>query len=177
MSFNSIIESLIVLQFLSIKMKFHLIDRVDEIVPGKSAKGVKCVSLTNEIFDDHFPEYPVYPGSLMVESMAQLGGFLVEISRNKSEVDLRRAILIQIEKAKFHHACIPGDQIIIECRISSTLEEAAAVESIAMVNSKIVATANLHFSLRKIDINRIHEERQRLYQLWTRHLKTSLPLL
>lgn len=158
-------------------MKFHLIDRVDEIVPGKSAKGVKCVSLTNEIFDDHFPGYPIYPGSLMVESMAQLGGFLVEVSRNKSENDLRRAILVQIEKAKFHQACSPGDQIQIECFISSTLEEAAAVEGVATVNSKVVATANLQFSLRKIDIKRIHDERQRLYQLWTRHLKTSLPLL
>lgn len=158
-------------------MKFHLIDRVDEIIPGKSAVGIKCVSLTNEIFDDHFPGYPVYPGSLLVESIAQLGGFLIEVSRNKSENDLRRALLVQIEKAKFHHMCVPGDQITIECRITSSLEEAAKIDGIATVNSKIMATVSLIFSLQKIDEIKIHEDRQRVYKIWTRHLKTNLPLL
>lgn len=158
-------------------MKFHLIDRVDQIIPDKKAVGIKCVSLTNEIFDDHFPGYPIYPGSLLVESIAQLGGFLIEVSRNKSEDDLRRAILVQIEKAKFHHLCVPGDQITIECNVTSSLEEAAIIDGIASVNSKIIATVSLIFSLQKIDEIKIHEERQRIYKIWTRHLKTDLPLL
>ena len=53
-------------------MRFLLIDKIKELNPGVSAIGVKCWSIDNEIFQDHFPGFPTTPGVLLTESMAQL---------------------------------------------------------------------------------------------------------
>ena len=59
-------------------MNFYLIDKVIEIKIGKSASGIKCWSLDNQIFDSHFPGFPTVPGVLLTESMAQLSGILID---------------------------------------------------------------------------------------------------
>ena len=63
-------------------MRYYLIDKVTDLVSGERAKGLKCVTLTDDILHDHFPDYPMLPGALIVESAAQLAGFLLEMSFN-----------------------------------------------------------------------------------------------
>ena len=53
-------------------MRFYQVDKVTEICPGRYVEGVKCVSLDNDIFDEHFPGCPIFPGTLIIEGMAQL---------------------------------------------------------------------------------------------------------
>ena len=84
-------------------MRFFLIDRITEINPGSTAKGLKAWSLDNEIFQDHFPGFPTVPGVLLTESMAQLSGILIEKSYYQEYGDKNPVypVLSIIQKAKF----------------------------------------------------------------------------
>jgi 3-hydroxyacyl-[acyl-carrier-protein] dehydratase len=155
-------------------MRFFLVDRVDEIVPGQSIRGVKGVTLSEGYLHDHFPENPLFPGTLMVEALAQLGGFLVEASCPADPQP--RAVLAQIERAKLYHPVRPGDQLDLRGRLLSTLEGAAQLEGQAFVGTTRVAVATLTFVLRQVDSERVHQQRRELYGLWTRHLTLSFPL-
>jgi 3-hydroxymyristoyl/3-hydroxydecanoyl-(acyl carrier protein) dehydratase len=157
-------------------MRYFLIDKVTALIPGESAAGVKCVSLSDEILHDHFPDYPAMPGALIVESAAQLAGFLLEMTVNKHGEPLRRALLVQIQNAKFHELCVPGDRLDVTVKIDSLLAGAAQVSAEATVDGKRVARAILTFALKSIDSERVHEQRRYVYRLWTRHFDPPLTI-
>jgi 3-hydroxymyristoyl/3-hydroxydecanoyl-(acyl carrier protein) dehydratase len=155
-------------------MRYFLLDRVIEVVPGESARGIKCVTLTDEVVHDHFPDFPILPGALLVEAMAQLGGFLIEVTRNADDAPLVRALLVQIKSAKFSKPAEPGDQIELRVRLGSALDAAAQIDAEAWVGATRIARAELTFMLRTIDSERVHEQRRYLYRLWTRGLATPV---
>lgn len=102
-------------------MRFFLLDRVTELVPGEYANGIKCWSLDSEIFQDHFPGFPTTPGVLLTESMAQLAGILLEHSYYKEFPDSSKVypILSIIQKAKFRTFVRPGDRCEITAKLTS----------------------------------------------------------
>ena len=151
-------------------MRYFLLDKITSFESGKRAGGVKCVTLTDEVLHDHFPDHPVLPGALLVESMSQLGGFLVELSFHKGDGAIRRAVLGQIKDAKFHRGCKPGDRIEMEAVLESQLEGAARVTVVATVDREHVARAELVFVLRAVDSQRVHEQRRNIYRVWTQDL-------
>ena len=157
-------------------MRFYLIDKVTELVPGERAHGVKAVTLTDEVLHDHFPGYPVLPGALVVESMAQLAGFLLDMTFNRGEAPLRRALLVQIKQANFHEPCEPGDRLEVEATIASTLEDAAQVQAEVRVGEKRAARALLTFAMKAIPVESVHEQRRAVYRLWTRHFDPPLDI-
>src|SRR5262245_59290182 len=126
-------------------MRYFLLDKVTELVPGERARGVKNVTLTDEILHDHFPDYPIMPGVLVLEAASQLAGFLLETPRNKPGEPLRRALLVQIELAKFHEPAGPGDQLDILVTLDSLREAAAQVTAEVRAGPKRVARAALTF--------------------------------
>jgi 3-hydroxyacyl-[acyl-carrier-protein] dehydratase len=156
-------------------VRYFLLDRVTELVPGQHAVGIKCVTLTDQVLHDHFPEHPIFPGALLVEGMAQLAGFLLEATLAEPDKPVRRAILAQIDKAKFKGPAVPGDRIRITVRIQSTLETAARVEAEAHVEDTRIAHAALTFMMREVASARVHEERRALYRLWTAGLSVPIP--
>ena len=128
-------------------MNFYLIDKVKEIKIGKSASGIKCWSLDNQIFDAHFPGFPTVPGVLLTESMAQLSGVLIEQSyykdyKNKGNIF---PILSIIQKAKFRSFVEPGDQCVVEAFLISIDVTRATTKTTTMVGDKIVCEATLSF--------------------------------
>jgi len=149
-------------------VRYFLVDKITSFVPNESATGVKNVSLTDEVLHDHFPDYPILPGALIVEAMAQLAGFLLESGRADAP---ERAILAQIEKAKFHAPAEPGDQILLKVTLAQRLDAAAQVEAEAHVGERCIARARLTFMLRAIDSARVTEQRAMLYRIWTRELR------
>ncbi len=151
-------------------MRFFLVDRVDAIAPGRSISGVKNLTLSDEVFFDHFPQFPTFPGSLLIEAMAQLGGLLAECSYHAEYPDTRRAVLAQVDRAQFHATCGPGDQLRLEGSLSSLLSAAARVDTTALRGSETVASAQLTFRLVSVDAPQLHRQRLELYALWTRHL-------
>jgi 3-hydroxyacyl-[acyl-carrier-protein] dehydratase len=158
-------------------VRYFLLDRITDIVPRENARGIKNVTLTDEVLHDHFPDYPILPGALLVEAMAQLAGFLLEVSFNKegaANTDVQRALLVQINSAKFSSPAEPGDQIELVATMASSLDAAAQVDTEASVGGQRIARAKLTFMMKTIDSDRVHEQRRYLYRLWTKHLKTSV---
>jgi 3-hydroxyacyl-[acyl-carrier-protein] dehydratase len=157
-------------------VRYFLLDRVTDVVPGESARGVKNVTLTDEVMHDHFPDYPILPGALLVEAMAQLAGFLLEVTHNGEDKPLVRALLVAIAQAKFSRPAEPGDKIELTARCKSSLDAAAQVEIEAHVDGERIARAQLTFMLKAIDSDRVHEQRRYLYRLWTKHLGKEIRL-
>ena len=157
-------------------MRYFLLDRVTDVVPGESARGIKNVTLTDEVVHDHFPDFPILPGALLVEAMAQLGGFLLEVSVNAPDKPLVRALLVQIQSAKFSRPAEPGDQIEVVARSGALLDAAAQIDAEARVAGERIARAQLTFMLKAIDSDRVHEQRRYLYRLWTKGLAKEIRL-
>jgi 3-hydroxymyristoyl/3-hydroxydecanoyl-(acyl carrier protein) dehydratase len=157
-------------------MRYFLLDKVTGFESGKRATGIKCVTLTDDTLHDHFPDHPVLPGALVIESMSQLGGFLVELSFHTGSGKARRAVLAQIKDAKFHLACKPGDRIELEAIMESQLPDAARVSVTASVNGQRAARAELTFALREVDSERVHEQRRQIYRIWTQDFNPPLSI-
>jgi 3-hydroxyacyl-[acyl-carrier-protein] dehydratase len=157
-------------------MRYFLIDRVTEIVVGESARGVKAVSLSDEVMHDHFPDHPVWPGMMILEGAAQLAGFLLETCSDAPEGPIRRALLVQVEKAKFHETAGPGDLLDFHAEIDSRLEDAATVRVAVRRDGHKVARARLTFMMKAIESDALHEQRRSLYRLWTQRLPSPPPI-
>jgi 3-hydroxyacyl-[acyl-carrier-protein] dehydratase len=151
-------------------MRYFLLDRIIEIIPGTRARGIKCVTLSDEVMHDHFPDYPIFPGVLMIEAAAQLAGFLLETSQPEDRVVPLRAVLAQIQRAKFHRPARPGDAVELTAEIQSSLDTAAQLEVRAEIGAELAMRGTLTFMLKAIDSQRVHEQRRYLYRLWTRAL-------
>ena len=153
-------------------MRFYLLDKVTAMQAGKEAHGVKCITLTDEVLHDHFPGYPIMPGTLITEGLAQLSGFLLETTVNDSDnKPCLRAILMQIDKMKLYHLSQPGECLHYTASITSLHEDAAQVAVEASVGGERRSSGKLTFALRPTDIEAIHRNRLELYRLWTRDLE------
>ena len=91
---------------------FLLIDRLENIVPGESATGIKNVTINEPFFQGHFPGKPVMPGVLIIEAMAQTAGALVMYSMGKS-AENHIVYFMSIDDARFRKPIVPGDTIHI----------------------------------------------------------------
>ena len=158
-------------------MRYFYIDKITEFVPGEMARGIKNVTLSDDVLHDHFPDYPVMPGALIVEAMAQLAGFLLEMSTNRPGQPIRRALLVQIYNAKFHGMAGPGDCLDITVTQGAELQGAAQVEAEARAGERRISRATLTFVLKDIPSERVHEQRRYIYKLWTRDLGRELTIL
>jgi len=158
-------------------MRYFLIDKVTELVPGEMARGVKCISLSDEVLHDHFPDHPIMPGLLILEACAQLGGFLLEMSLNRASQPPARALLAQVEKAKFHGTAGPGDRLDVRVAMGASAGPAVEVAAEVHVGATRIAHASLRFVMQQVDSERVHEQRRYLYELWTKHLEGRKPIL
>jgi len=152
-------------------VRYFLVDKVTSIEVGKKITGIKCVTYSDETLHDHFPDHPVLPGALIVEGLAQIAGFLLELSVNTDEaVDVRRAMLAQIDKMKFYETTGPGECLDYTVTVSSLHTDAAQVQVEATKQGVMAAKGRLNFALLTIDSIKISEQRQQLYKVWTRDL-------
>ena len=134
-------------------MRFYLIDRVTRIEIGKEIEGIKCWSLTNEIFNEHFPGNPIVPGVMLVESSAQLLGLLIEESHNEQfHIENGVYVLLSlIHKAKFRSFVIPGDQCVLKANLKILDLNRASGFVTTYVEGEPVAEVNLSFVIAKKD--------------------------
>jgi 3-hydroxyacyl-[acyl-carrier-protein] dehydratase len=155
-------------------MRYILLDRVTHAEPGKSARGLKAVTLTDDVLHDHFPDYPILPGALLVEAAAQLAGFLLEITENWDGEPVRRALLVQIDKAKFYKPAQPGDSVELFAEMTQSLEAAAKITVGADVRGERCMRGSLTFMLKAVESDALHAHRRALYALWTRDLPAKV---
>ena len=93
---------------------FQMVERVTELEPGRYAKGVKCVSVNEPYFMGHFPDMPVMPGVLIIESLAQLCSLVID--EDASDPD-KVYVLLKADAFKFVKAVVPGDTLILEATV------------------------------------------------------------
>lgn len=123
---------------------FLLVDRVTELIPGEYARGYKNVTINEPFFQGHFPDYPVMPGVLILEALAQLGAAVV-LGEEKNQGKL--ALFTGIDGARFRRQVIPGDRLDLEVkvlRMKSVMGKAAVKAS---VEGELAAEAEIMFAL------------------------------
>lgn len=91
-----------------------MVERVTELEPGKYAKGIKCVSVNEPYFTGHFPDMPVMPGVLVIESLAQLCSLVID--EDASDPDTVY-VLLKADAFKFVKAVVPGDTLTLEANV------------------------------------------------------------
>lgn len=123
-------------------MRWIWIDAFTEFESGRRAKAVKNVTLAEDHLHDHFPGYPVFPPSLMIEGMAQTAGILVGEAGQFRE----KVILAKVRSAEFSEYCVPGDVIAYEAEIESFDTAAAGIVGVVYRNGRRIGNISLLFS-------------------------------
>ena len=122
---------------------FLLVDRIEEVEPGVRAVGIKNVTQNEPFFEGHFPAYPVMPGVLIVEALAQVGAVGVMA---KEEFRGKLALFAGIDGVRFRRQVIPGDVLRLEVGISRLRGSAGRGKGSATVNGERVCEADLMFA-------------------------------
>ncbi len=122
---------------------FLLVDRIEEVEPGVRAVGIKNVTQNEPFFEGHFPDYPVMPGVLIVEALAQVGAVGV---MSKEEFRGKLALFAGIDGVRFRRQVIPGDVLRLEVEISRLRGVAGRGKGSATVNGERVCEADLMFA-------------------------------
>ena len=117
---------------------FLMIDKVTNIVPNQSITGIKSVTINEPFFPGHFPEYPVMPGVLILESMAQTAACLVSY-QDKSLSSNNLVFFTGIERAKFKKPVIPGNELILKINLISNKRSLYKFNGEAFIQNKLVA--------------------------------------
>lgn len=153
-----------------VEMRYLLIDRIDELKKYEYAVGTKVISLADDCFEHHFPGRPVYPGALLIEAMAQLGGALLELSLRQDGTTDARCVLSSV-KAKFREFATPGDVITMRAEVSSRHEESALVHVRGTKDEKRVCEAEIVYVLLRIDDPALENSRRQFLSDVTRTTK------
>jgi len=130
-----------IMDFLPHRYPFLLIDRVVEFERARRIVAIKNVTINEPFFNGHFPGYPIMPGVLVVEAMAQAGCILLlsEVADRESKL----VLFTGIEKAKFRRSITPGDQLRIEVDVLSFRPRQGRMEGKAYVDGKLACEATL----------------------------------
>jgi len=139
-------------------VRFLFVDRIIALESGRTIETLKNVSATEDVFDDHFPGYPILPGALVVETFEQASQLLIGVSHDFARVGRLRGV----ERAAFRHFVRPGDQLRVRCARSAGDDAGWIVSATAEVDGRRVASATLDFALvPAVDEERAHAERVR----------------
>jgi len=128
-------------------MRFILVDKIIELEPGKNIKAVKTLHSTEEFFQDHFPSFPVVPGVLLTEMMAQAAGKCLDAERKPRG----KAMLVRIKSAGFHNWVPPDQEVIIHAEIKNNQDRYATAECRIETENKTVCKAELFFGFLSYD--------------------------
>jgi 3-hydroxyacyl-[acyl-carrier-protein] dehydratase len=121
------------------RFPFLLIDRITEVERKKRIVAIKNVSINEPFFQGHFPDFPIMPGALVVEAIAQAGGTLLlpEVPDYQNKL----MVFTGIERAKFRRPVVPGDQLRIEVNVLNWRSRAVKMEGRATVDGKLACEA------------------------------------
>jgi beta-hydroxyacyl-ACP dehydratase FabZ len=136
-------------QILPHRYPFLLVDRIVELEPERIV-GIKNVTVNEPFFNGHFPEFPVMPGVLIVEAMAQTAGVLV--LQSIPDRDTKLVLLVSIDAARFRRPVVPGDQLRLEMTLIRRKGSVAKMAGRATVDGLLVAEAEVMCKLQDKDL-------------------------
>ncbi len=123
---------------------FLLVDRILEVEEGKRAVGIKNVTANEEFFNGHFPNYPVMPGVLIVEALAQVSAVIMLM---KDENRGKLGLFAGIDHCRFKKQVQPGDQLRLEVEITRVRGIIAKANAVATVDGEVACEAEVTFAL------------------------------
>lgn len=124
---------------------FLLVDKVIEMEKGKRVVGIKNVTTNEPFFQGHFPSYPVMPGVLIVEALAQAGAIAVlGMDENKGKI----GFLAGLDKCRFKREVKPGDQLKLDVEIIRVKGPIGKGKAIATVDDEIACEAEITFAIK-----------------------------
>lgn len=121
-------------------MRWILVDRITELEPGKSAVGIRAFSRAEIFFMDHFPGFPIVPGVLQVEMIAQVGGKCIRAAQPNI-----LTVLSSVKSAKFRRSIEPGDQAVIKVEVLASKKSYSVVRGFIEVNGVKVSEAEVMY--------------------------------
>lgn len=118
-------------------MRYLHVDRITALEPERAC-GVKCVSLADDTLTDHFAGWPIYPGALLLEGMAQLAGAMLDEHYAQTGVNAL-AMLVGVDQLRIRRQVVPGDRVTLEASLEQRLEDGARVRVSASLDEARVA--------------------------------------
>lgn len=123
---------------------FLLVDRIVEYEPGKRAVGIKNVTINEPFFQGHFPDYPVMPGVLIIEALAQVGAVAVlGMEENKGKI----ALFAGIDKLRIRRQVKPGDVLTLTLELTRMRRQIGKGKGIATVDGEVAVEGELMFAI------------------------------
>lgn len=141
---TTILDSVAIQKILPHRFPFLLVDRIIELEPGKRAVGLKNVTINEHFFQGHFPQYPVMPGVLIVEALAQTGGIALG---TLDEYKGRIAFFAGIDKVRFKRQVKPGDILRLEAELTQLRRSIGTATVTATVDGEVACKGDIMFAL------------------------------
>jgi 3-hydroxyacyl-[acyl-carrier-protein] dehydratase len=137
-----------IMEYLPHRYPILLVDRVTEFIPDKSIRGIKNVTMNEPTFQGHFPGYPVMPGVLVIEALAQLASILAWKMMRLKPGGGALIFFAGIDHARFRRQVRPGDQLVLEAVVQRLVRGIGKYRVRATVEGELVAEADLLAALR-----------------------------
>lgn len=144
MTHNLPLDSVVIRKIIPHRYPFLLVDTIIELDPGERAVGIKNVTANEPFFQGHFPDYPVMPGVLIVEAIAQVGAVAM-LSQPSHEGQL--ALFAGIEKVRFKRQVKPGDTLRIEVALGQIRRSIGSGSGTATVDGEVACKGDFMFAL------------------------------
>ena len=124
---------------------FLLVDKVTEMTEGDNIIAYKNISISEPVFQGHFPGHPIYPGVMILEGMAQAGGILALKSSGLTDEEIKQKVIyfMSIDGAKFRQPVKPGDKLEYRIKVLKLRKNLIVLEGKAYVDDKLVSEAEL----------------------------------
>ena len=132
---------------------FQMIERVTELEPNVRAVGIKCVSVNEPYFTGHFPEAPIMPGVLLIESAAQLCSLVITPENEDAD---KLYVLLKVKDFKFLKPVVPGDRLNIEVKCTMSGAGAYEFSAVISVDGTVKAKGSMLFT--SMDKGAVYEE-------------------
>lgn len=139
-----ILDSVAIQKILPHRFPFLLVDKIVELEIGKRAVGIKNVTINEHFFQGHFPQYPVMPGVLIVEALAQTGGIAVG---SMDEYKGRIAFFAGIDNVRFKRQVKPGDTLRLEVELTQLRRSIGVASALATVDGEVACKGDVMFAL------------------------------
>jgi len=142
--YSTILDAVQIQEIIPHRYPFLLVDRIVEIEYGKRSVGLKNVTINEPFFQGHFPGYPVMPGVLIVEALAQVGAVAI---LGKEENKGKLAFFAGIDNFRFKEQVTPGDTLVLEVEMTRVRGTVGKGNAVARVGEKVVAEGEIMFAI------------------------------
>ncbi len=138
------LDSIAIRRIIPHRYPFLLVDRIDALEPGKGASGIKNVSANEQFFQGHFPHYPVMPGVLIVEAIAQVGAIaLMSLDEHAGKI----AFFAGINNVRFKRQVKPGDTLDLQVELKQIRRGIGSGEGSATVDGEVACRGEFMFAI------------------------------